>query len=412
MPGTNNANLKRQVRRLASHGWSAVAIARWLKIPRREVNAILRPPPPAPPPPRRPPPPPPAPKPPRPPKPFPPAPDPYRRIAGPLATTARRMLDAGEAPELVAEALTLDVEAVRDLVERLQPLRKPRNGTDKLVRPRSPGEQRGLSPRPEPEPPPPVEPGPWSYRDSSPPPPPAPPIAAVELAEFDLVEPRAEALESSRADPAPPRHVVDPSEWDDFFGRVERQGENNPRALLDVVTVIRIRKRHAANMTAAAIARELGLAYHLVQSVTSGETYRVLGEPLEPDAPPLQAAEPEIPPAIADPPRREPSADGWAYRDVEARRQDAVFVEALPVVEAPAIAPPPASSPGDPADWRWVGPRGARHHRAVLDDDRAEEMRSLAGKLTWRELAERFRCSMATVGRVLSGRSYVGPPPS
>ena len=64
------------------------------------------------------------------------------------------------------------------------------------------------------------------------------------------------------------------------------------------------------------------------------------------------------------------------------------------------------------SDWGQRRPRGSRNGRAVLGDQAVAEMRSArdAGA-TYRELSRRFGVSFATVGRVLTGRSYIAPPP-
>jgi ribosome-binding protein aMBF1 (putative translation factor) len=128
-------------------------------------------------------------------------------------------------------------------------------------------------------------------------------------------------------------------------------------------------------------------------------------------------------------PRRPPAGpvDAWGYRDVDARRQDpaqaspvsAIAAELPELVRADApVAPVPADRrpATDAADWdrHWGSVRrtGARNARAVLDDAQVAEIRELRAEGLQRdELALMFSCSVATITRITSGRSYTDPPP-
>jgi hypothetical protein len=125
--------------------------------------------------------------------------------------------------------------------------------------------------------------------------------------------------------------------------------------------------------------------------------------------------------------------DDWGYRDQSPRDAAPAAVEALSGPAGPTIAPatppelPRVEIPGDaqagpelpPAeDWgRWGAdpiPAGSRHPRSVLTYDLAESIRAewARGGITQRALALRWSISLATLKRVLSGRSYAEPDSS
>jgi hypothetical protein len=116
----------------------------------------------------------------------------------------------------------------------------------------------------------------------------------------------------------------------------------------------------------------------------------------------------------------------WGYRGRAGDAVDAEPVPLTPSVEVePAIAPELVELPAPAAtellsDEEWEphwgisrsrSARGSRNPRAKLDNARAAEIRELKAQgMTMAALAARFGVSMATIGRITSGRSYTDPP--
>ena len=125
--------------------------------------------------------------------------------------------------------LALDPAGIRDLAVRMQPLRKPRNGTGNLSRPRTPAEQSRLCPRPEPEP---VDE--WGYRDRRDDTGTAEVSALAAPSPPAIVAPELPAAEAPDPPPAPPpRPQADPGEWGPHYGTTYLRGGRHPRAVLD-----------------------------------------------------------------------------------------------------------------------------------------------------------------------------------
>jgi hypothetical protein len=134
-------------------------------------------------------------------------------------------------------------------------------------------------------------------------------------------------------------------------------------------------------------------------------------------------AKPARPPRPAKPARLRPSSwsgEWWlgsAYRDDDdafdlARweRLKARILELLAAAGPPSPVPPILALPAPCGDWGSMhGSKdtGNRSNNAKLSDDDAARVRQLhAEGFTRRELSEAFGLSMASIGKILSGRTY------
>lgn len=301
------------VRRLASEGRTCPEIGAELGMHRQTVHTIVhRSPIPAPSPPPR---------------------SRGKGIHGPTATKVRRLTELGYDPARIAAILAIRRADVIDFLDRTRPLRRPKNGTAELTRPRDRTEhKRAMATirRRERRRRPPAEPDDdgWTYRDLDPrglevarlsvgvlsdPAPSA--IAAAELPELVAAEACAEHDQAGDELPA-----TSAAEWGNRFGAAPvPTGSRHPRAMLDYDLAEEIRAEWARG---GVTQRELALRHFIslatLKRVLSGQSYA------SPDGPTAAAETPTAGPTTDRRPRK-PRARArvcrdWAYRDVDARQ--------------------------------------------------------------------------------------------
>jgi DNA invertase Pin-like site-specific DNA recombinase len=396
--------LKPSIRRLASQGLSADAIARLYQISRADVRTILA----------------------TPLRPLPPT-GRDRRILGLIGTKVRRLhFEEGQDAAAIAEALDLDPYRVADFLDRLTPRQNHhrRRGVT-INRPRSAREQAALHD---------WTPNRISDEDGAPLDMPVPELVAPELVAPELV------VQGESSTP-----IIGPTLWDGgpispMVGKIDgtpvrrgpakrrnaRASDDDGRVKLDSEKRRQLRRLAKQGWGIRRLARHFGVSPHAIRDVLRGP--RATTPVPARQTPQIGRLEPRSEPGTCTAktkPRgrakltseqrdeiRRLAGEGWGCRRLAQRFgvEDTAILRLLKGVtfKNDRQAPPPP--PIKPRPTRWREPKRAGINAKLTYQD-AEEVRRLRREgWTRAELATLKGVSLATIGNILARRTYTAPP--
>jgi lambda repressor-like predicted transcriptional regulator len=392
--------LKPSIRRLASKGWSADAIARLYHITRGDVRTILatpvRPPPPT---------------------------GTARRITGQTGSKVRRLhFDGGRSAAAIAAALVLDPIKVADFLERYTPREAHcRRKGNTLGRPRSAREQAALREWPR-------------FRRGDDDGPMLETAAAPELVPIELPAVEPVVWTDGSIDPKVGKVDGTPVRRGKARRTARKVRDDDPRVKLDLARRNEVRRLAREGWTVLDLARRFEVDPTTIRDLLRGRTFKADRAEVIPPIPQASIGQrdpgppiglPSVPyerkkhvPGTArlTPEQRDEirrlSREGWGIRRLANKfGMNRETIRDLLLGNFWADDPGAATPPAKPATWEEPPDDRQRWSNAKLRFEDAERMRRMRAEgASWEELQAAFGVSKATVQRILSGATYAAPP--